>query len=52
MNVRHLVPSVSRRLLSMGALIFAAGLQQEKGAGLDGELEILSVAEDFRGNLP
>ena len=27
MNVRHLVPSVSRRLLSMGSLILAAGLQ-------------------------
>ena len=28
MNVRHLVPSVSRRLLSMGCLMLAAGLQQ------------------------
>ena len=28
MNVRHLVPSVSRRLLSMGSLMLAAGLQQ------------------------
>ena len=28
MNVRHLVPSVSRRLLSLGALMLAAGLQQ------------------------
>lgn len=28
MNVRHLVPSVSRWLLSVGALILAAGLQQ------------------------
>ena len=28
MNVRHLVPSVSRRLLSMGSLILAAGLHQ------------------------
>src|ERR1700712_4104992 len=28
MNVRHFVPSVSRRLLSMGCLILAAGLQQ------------------------
>src|SRR5215472_4882159 len=28
MNVRYLVPSVSRRLLSMGALILAACLQQ------------------------
>ena len=28
MNVRHLVPSVSRRLLAMGSLMLAAGLQQ------------------------
>ena len=28
MNVRHLVPSLSRRLLSMGCLMLAAGLQQ------------------------
>ncbi len=28
MNVRHLVPSVSRRLLCMGSLMLAAGLQQ------------------------
>ena len=28
MNVRHLVPSVSRRLLSIGSLILVAGLQQ------------------------
>ena len=28
MNVRHLVPSVSRRLLSMGCLMLAAGLPQ------------------------
>jgi hypothetical protein len=28
MNVRHLVPSVSRWLLSMGSLMLAAGLQQ------------------------
>src|SRR5271154_2263747 len=28
MNVRHLVPSVSLRLLSMGSLMLAAGLQQ------------------------
>jgi hypothetical protein len=28
MNVRHLVPSVSRRLLTMGSLMLAAGLQQ------------------------
>jgi len=27
MNVRHLVPSVSRWLLSMGSLMFAAGLR-------------------------
>ena len=27
MNVRHLVPSVSRRLLSMGCFMLAAGLQ-------------------------
>jgi hypothetical protein len=27
MNVRHLLPSVSRRLLSMGCLMLAAGLQ-------------------------
>jgi hypothetical protein len=28
MNVRHLVPSVSRRLLAVGSLMLAAGLQQ------------------------
>ena len=28
MNVRHLVPSVSRWVLSMGCLMLAAGLQQ------------------------
>src|SRR5437764_13917993 len=28
MNVRHLVPSLSRRLLAMGSLMFAAGLKQ------------------------
>src|SRR5881394_459325 len=28
MNVRHLVPSVSRRLLAIGSLMLAAGLQQ------------------------
>src|SRR5262245_62991040 len=28
MNVRHLAPSVSRRLLSLGSLMLAAGLQQ------------------------
>ncbi len=36
MNVRHLVPSVSRKLLSMGCLMLAAGLQQPvHAAGLD-----------------
>ena len=28
MNVRHLVPSVRRRLLAVGSLMLAAGLQQ------------------------
>ena len=28
MNVRHLVPSVSRRLLAVGSLMLATGLQQ------------------------
>jgi len=28
MNVHHLVPSMSRRLLFMGPLMLAAGLQQ------------------------
>jgi hypothetical protein len=28
MNVRHLLPSVSRRLLSMGSLMLAAGLSK------------------------
>jgi hypothetical protein len=28
MNIRHLVPSVSRRLLAIGSLMLAAGLQQ------------------------
>jgi len=32
MNVRHLVPSVSPRLLSIGSLILAAGLQQPASA--------------------
>src|SRR5215510_9342632 len=31
MNVRHLVPSVSRRLLSMGSLILAASLHSASG---------------------
>jgi len=36
MNVRHLVPSVSRRLLAMGSLMLAAGLQQQVHAsGVD-----------------
>ena len=36
MNVRHLVPSVSRWLLSMGSLMFAAGLQPPvHAAGVD-----------------
>ena len=35
MNVRHLVPSVSRRLLVMGSLILAAGLQPVHAAGVD-----------------
>ena len=36
MNVRHLVPSLSRRLLSMGSLILVAGLQQPvHAAGVD-----------------
>src|SRR5579863_846533 len=35
MNVRHLVPSVSRWLLSIGSLMLAAGLQQHaSGADL------------------
>jgi hypothetical protein len=35
MNVRHLVPSVSRRLLSMGSLILAAGLQPIHASDVD-----------------
>ncbi len=36
MNTRHLVPSVSRRLLVMGSLMLAAGLQQPvHGSGVD-----------------
>src|SRR6266550_8518442 len=36
MNIRHLVPSVSRRLLAMGSLMLAAGLQQQVHAsGVD-----------------
>src|SRR5215472_9658234 len=34
MNVRHLVPSVSRRLLSMGFLILAASLHYASGEDL------------------
>jgi len=34
MNVRHLVPSVSRRLLSMGSLILAASLHYASGEDL------------------
>ncbi|PYS54985.1 MAG: hypothetical protein DMG13_06060, partial [Acidobacteria bacterium] len=34
MNVRHLVPSVSRRLLSMGSLILAASLHYASGQDL------------------
>ena len=36
MNVRHVVPSVSHRLLAMGALMLATGLQQSvHAAGVD-----------------
>jgi hypothetical protein len=36
MNIRHLVPSVSRWLLSMGCLMLAAGLQQPvRASGVD-----------------
>jgi hypothetical protein len=36
MNVRHLVPSVGRRLLAMGSLLLAAGLQQPvQASGID-----------------
>ena len=34
MNVRHLVPSVSRRLLSMGFLILAVSLHYASGEDL------------------
>jgi len=34
MNVRHLVPSVSRRLLSVGYLILAASLHYASGQDL------------------
>src|SRR3989441_12699724 len=34
MNVRHFVPSVSRRLLSMGSLILAASLHYASGQDL------------------
>ena len=39
MNVRHLVSSVSRRLLSMGSLMLAAGLQQPVHASAIHRLE-------------
>ncbi len=35
MHVRHLVPSVSRRLLAMGVLLLAAGLQPVHASGVD-----------------
>jgi len=35
MNTSHLVPFVSRRLLTMGALLLAAGLQPVYAAGVD-----------------
>ena len=35
MNVRHLVPSVSRRLLAVGSLILAAGVPPVHAAGVD-----------------
>ena len=35
MNIRHLVPSVSRWLLSMGYLMLAAGLQPVHALGAD-----------------
>jgi hypothetical protein len=35
MNVRHLVPSVSRGFLAIGSLILAAGLQPVHAAGVD-----------------
>ena len=35
MNTSHLVPFVSRRLLAMGALLLAAGLQPVYAAGVD-----------------
>ncbi len=36
MNVRHLVPFVSLRLLSMGSLMLVAGLQQPvRASGVD-----------------
>ena len=34
MNVRHFVPSVSRRLLSMGSVILAASLHYASGEDL------------------
>jgi hypothetical protein len=35
MNIRHLVPSVSRGLLAMGSLMLAAGLQPVHASGVD-----------------
>ena len=35
MNARHLAPSVTRRLLAVGALVLAAGLQPVHAAGVD-----------------
>jgi hypothetical protein len=35
MNVRHLVPSVRRRLLCMGTLMLVAGLQLVHASGVD-----------------
>ena len=42
MNVRHLVPSLSRQFLSMGFLMLAAGLQQPV-AEVDPHLLLLAV---------
>src|SRR5271168_5636108 len=35
MNVHHLVPSLSRLLLSLGSLLLAAGLQPVRASGAD-----------------
>ena len=46
MNVRHLVPSVSRQLLLMGSLILAAGLQPVHAADVDlSKFKILPEAQ-------